>query len=90
MQVPETLHEFYEQFPDDEACLEALRAMRWPRGFVCPRCDERGSYPVRTRGLEQCRACRYQASVTAGTIFHKTRTSLRTWFPRDLQQWGWW
>jgi hypothetical protein len=37
MQVPKTLHRFYEQFPGDEACLEALRRMRWPRGFDCTR-----------------------------------------------------
>jgi hypothetical protein len=30
--------------------------------------------------LEQCQRCRYQASVTAGTIFHRTRVPLRIWF----------
>jgi hypothetical protein len=33
-----------------------------------------------TRGRLICRACRYQCSVTAGTIFDKTRTPLRVWF----------
>lgn len=27
-----------------------------------------------------CPACRYQSTVTAGTVFEKTRTALRTWF----------
>ena len=27
-----------------------------------------------------CRGCRYQSTVTAGTIFEKTRTPLKTWF----------
>src|SRR3990172_4214361 len=32
------------------------------------------------RRLEQCRSCRYQASITAGTIFHRTGKPLRLWF----------
>lgn len=80
MQVPRTLDDFYGQFPDDEACWQAMRQMRWPHGFVCPRCGGRGSHRLRTRRLEQCRACRYQASPTAGTILHRTRVPLRTWF----------
>jgi transposase-like protein len=80
MQTPRTLHDFYAQFPDEDACWRALRQMRWPQGFVCPRCGGRGSHRLRTRRLEQCRACRYQASPTAGTIFHKTRVPLRSWF----------
>jgi hypothetical protein len=30
--------------------------------------------------LMQCRACRYQISVTAGTVMHRTRVPLRDWF----------
>ena len=32
------------------------------------------------RGLWQCRACRQQTSVTAGTVLHGTRTPLTQWF----------
>ena len=53
--------------------------MRWPHGFVCPRCGGRGSHRLRTRRLEQCRAYRYQVSPIAGTIFHRTRVPLRAW-----------
>ena len=31
------------------------------------------------RGLYECAGCGYQASVTAGTLLHKTRTDLRKW-----------
>ncbi len=80
MQFPETVLEFQEQFPDEEACWQALRRVRWPHGFRCPRCGHRKSYPIAKRRLEQCQRCSYQASVTAGTVFHKTRVSLRIWF----------
>src|SRR5207249_4721448 len=53
--------------------------LRWPDGFRCPRCGCRESSPVRTV-LLRCRDCRHQTSVTAGTIFQDTRTSLRLWF----------
>lgn len=80
MRFPTTIFEFEEQFPGEEACWEYLRRLRWPRGFRCPRCGHAGSYFLAKRRLEQCVGCRYQASVTAGTIFHRTRLPLRVWF----------
>ena len=80
MQFPKTLLEFQAQFPDEESCWASLRRVRWPRGFVCPRCQGRRSHFLATRRLEQCSGCRYQASVTAGTVLHGTRVSLRVWF----------
>jgi len=77
---PGTIVELMAQFPDEAACVERLRKLRWPDGFVCPRCGGRGSVAIQTRRLEQCRSCRYQASITAGTIFHRTRKPLRLWF----------
>lgn len=80
MAFPKTLLAFQEQFPDEGACWQALRRMRGPHGFRCPRCGHRQSYRLAARRLEQCQRCRYQVSVTAGTIFHKTRVPLRVWF----------
>ena len=80
MEFPRTLIEFQERFPDEASCWAFLRRARWPRGFVCPRCRSRGSHFIRTRRLEQCKGCRYQASVTAGTVLHRTRVPLRVWF----------
>ena len=80
MRFPSTLLEFQSQFPDDDHCWAYLRRARWPRGFLCPRCGGRGSHFLASRRLEQCRVCRYQGSVTAGTVFHGTRVPLRVWF----------
>ena len=80
MRFARTLLEFQAQFPDDAHCWAYLRRARWPRGFVCPRCGGRGSHFLASRRLEQCRACRDQSSVTAGTVFHGTRVPLRVWF----------
>lgn len=54
-------------------------ACRWPDGFVCPRCEHRRAYRVAHRRW-QCGACRYQVSLTAGTILHNTKTPLTVWF----------
>ena len=67
-------------FPDDDACLEYLGDLRWPQGLVCARCGVIDEPWVQSRGRLTCRACRHQTSVTAGTIFDKTRTPLTTWF----------
>lgn len=77
---PRTIVELMARFPDEAACMAFLRKLRWPDGFVCPRCGGRESVTIQTRRLEQCRACRYQASLTAGTVFHRTRKPLRLWF----------
>jgi hypothetical protein len=77
---PTTLPEFDRRFADETACIEYLRSVKWPTGFRCPKCAGSRSYWVCGRGREQCATCRHQTSVTAETVFHKTRTPLRLWF----------
>ena len=61
-------------------CREARFCWRWPNGFVCPRCEHTGHGRVQSRGLYQCRGCRRQVSLTAGTILASAAMPLRTWF----------
>ncbi len=75
-----TIQRFRRLFGDEARCWAHLRRVRWPRGFVCPRCGGGSRGYLRARRLEECRVCGYQASVTAGTIFHKTRVPLTSWF----------
>jgi len=71
-------------FPDDEACLDYLDWLRWGQGWRCPVCaGERGW--MLASGRRECAACGRQASVTAGTIFHRTRTPLSVWFAAAWQ-----
>jgi transposase-like protein len=77
---PRDVADFNRMFPDEEACIAYLAACRWPRGFRCPRCGEREAFDLPRRRLWQCKACRHQTSVTAGTVMHRTRTPLLTWF----------
>jgi transposase-like protein len=76
---PETYQELLAWFPDDRACLDYLAELRWPRGFVCPACAATEHWRTGD-GLWMCQRCSRRTSVTAGTIFHRTRTPLSTWF----------
>ena len=76
---PKTILELERRFATDEACRDYLVGLRWPDGFVCPRCDGREAWNA-SRGRFVCRACRHQSSVTAGTIFQDTRKPLTLWF----------
>ena len=77
---PRTWSEFQDWFASDEVCAAYLEQLRWPSGFCCPACGVADTPGRATRGRLICRACHRQCSVTAGTIFDKTRTPLRVWF----------
>jgi transposase-like protein len=76
---PRNLMEFMERFATNEACLEYLRAVRWPHGFVCPQCGGREGWPT-ARETVYCGGCKRQTTPTAGTILHNSRTDVRKWF----------
>lgn len=76
---PETLIELEKRFSTEEACREYLFKLRWPNGFQCPRC-RRQKYWTGDRGLYECAECRFQTSITAGTIFQDTKRPLILWF----------
>lgn len=77
---PRTYREFVAMYPDEEACAAWLEQLRWPSGFVCPKCDTAAPPWRETRGRLACMSCRHQGTVTAGTVLDKTRTPLTTWF----------
>ncbi len=76
---PRTYREFVTMFPDDTSCADYLFKLRWQDGFVCPACNEPSKPWHQTRNRISCPYCRHQTTVTAGTIFDKTRTPLTTW-----------
>jgi len=78
-EYPQTLADFEQWFATEDACREFLFKLRWPEGFVCPRCQGRKGWST-TRDLLVCPACGYQASLTAGTLFQDTRKPLMVWF----------
>ncbi len=76
---PRTVLELEQRFATDQACREYLFQLRWPEGFVCPRCAGQSAWEA-SRDRLVCHSCRHQTSVTAGTIFQDTRKPLTVWF----------
>jgi transposase len=82
-----SLMEFLARYPDDEACLQYLWRTRYaPDGehAACPKCEvERPFRRYETTQQRQswtCTTCGHHLHPTAGTIFHKSSTSLHLWF----------
>lgn len=63
-----------------EECRNILQELRWPNGVICPRCQSDKISKIQKRGQFDCDSCRYQFSVTAGTIFHDSHLPLPKWF----------
>ena len=83
---PKTLPDFQQFFPNEEACIAHLYAKRFPNGFVCPYCEQHESSigsPYTFSGrptIYRCRNCKRDTSLTAGTIMHRSKQPLNTWF----------
>lgn len=77
-----SIPEFMSSFGTEEQCAEAVRVARWSQGFRCPRCDSPDHYVVGhgARKLFQCKGCRHQTSLTAGSLMEHTKLPLTTWF----------
>lgn len=72
---------FVARFGTEERCIEHLAGLHWPGGYVCARCGGLEAWRLKKRPrVYECRGCGHQESVTAGTIFHRTRTGLPHWF----------
>ena len=76
---PGSVGEFQAWFRTDADCLDYLEWLRWPDGFVCPSCGHEGGWRLGD-GRFMCPACSTRSSVTAGTIFDRTRTPLTIWY----------
>ncbi len=80
-QIEYTLKYFEKEFPNDDACLEWLKNYRFPNGIECPVCKRvTKHHKIAKRPCYKCDFCGHEIYPTAGTIFHKSSTPLKTWF----------
>jgi len=77
-----SLPAFQSQFGTEEQCADALEASRWPEGFRCPECGSANYYLLKGGKHKsfQCKCCRRQTSLIAGTLFQSTHLALSIWF----------
>jgi transposase-like protein len=69
-----------KQFGTDESCREYLRAWREENGCACTKCGSGDGAFLSGRDRWQCRSCRAQVSLRAGTVMDGSKLPLRTWF----------
>lgn len=77
---PRNLQEFDRWFANEAACRSYVFRVRWPEGYQCFRCRSKALPWITSRGYLHCRECGCEISVTAGTVFERTRKPLRVWF----------
>lgn len=76
----ESLFDLLAAFPDEQACIDHIRAIRWQDGEFCPHCGGTRIYHFSDRKTFKCGDCRQRFSIKVGTIFHDTKLPLRKWF----------
>lgn len=74
------LMKLMEDCGSQDECRAILEELRWPDGVKCPRCQSNNISRIRKRLQYDCDSCRYQFSVTAGTMFQDSHISLTKWF----------
>ena len=82
-----SIFQVVSRFNTEYKCMQHLERIRWPKGVICLRCRSKRIMRFRAdgktgkeRSLYECVDCRYQYSVTAGTIFHDSHLPLVKWF----------
>jgi len=73
-------------YNDESAAREALEAIRWPNGPVCPHCGNldqdkiaKGQGKAHRPGLYYCAACNGQFTATVGTVFERSKIPMTKW-----------
>lgn len=81
MSKPQTITQFFKQFPNDEACLSHLFEIRFGQGFECPSCERATKwFRIKAERAYSCQFCGHHLHPTVGTPFEQTRTPLQMWF----------
>ena len=76
-----SVREFFETFPNDDACLTRIMEVRYGLRHVCEKCEKKSTFhKLANRRAYSCANCGDHVYPCAGTIFQDSRTSLQTWF----------
>jgi transposase len=75
------VRQFFQQFPNDDACLEHLFNVRIGQGHTCPKCEREAKwYRLTNEQAYSCQWCGHHIHPMVGSIFEKSRTPLQLWF----------
>lgn len=71
---------FHKKFNDDDSCFEYLSLIKWNSGYNCKKCGNKNFCVGKSKYSRRCTKCKYDESVTAGTMFDKVKFSIQTCF----------
>lgn len=77
-----TFKQFQAQYPNDEACLDAIMLRKFGTEPTCPGCGTIGTKFSRITGRRAyaCQWCGHHVYPCVGTPFEKSSTALTLWF----------
>jgi transposase-like protein len=82
MATPKTLQAAIQYYSDEQVCIDAVAAMRWPEGKpVCPACGRKEHYYLKTQKRWKCKECYKQFSVKLDSVFEESPIPLTKWLP---------
>jgi transposase-like protein len=76
---PKTLQQAIRYFTDEQVCIDTVAQIRWPNGPVCPACEHKEHYYLKTQKRWKCKECYKQFTVKLGTIFEDSPLGLDKW-----------
>jgi len=78
LRPPASLRELRTRLASEADCEQFVFQVRFPQGFVCPRCAVARGWRLHHGRLIEC-ANGHKVSLTAGTRLHGSRQPLSTW-----------
>ncbi len=75
-----SLVEMVRAFPDEQSCIDHLRAIVWQNGAFCPYCGSDCVYDFSNGRTHKCADCKQKFSIKVGTIFEDSKVPLQKWF----------
>lgn len=76
-----SIKQFNQRFPDDTACLEEIKQLRFGNTLACPKCTKENKYyRVSGRSAYACSFCGHHIYPLKDSIFDHSSTELKLWF----------
>lgn len=71
---------FSKRFPNEEACINDMKAQKEKRGIVCANCGCINHKWKNTRNQWECKKCRHRTTLRYGTVMHNSKLPLMYWY----------
>ena len=72
-------YELMQRFPDEQAAIDYLKPILWPKVAVCPYCKSKHITERTAKNQYRCNDCRKDFTIRVGTIFHRSHVPLHKW-----------